>query len=215
MDRPDAQLDKATLRRQVRRRRSDQYGETPAGRAARADVALRLGRIGAGLVRATVPPGGTVTSYRSWRAEPPTGPLNDTLIDHGFTVLVPHTLPDLELDWLDYAGVRHEEVGDPLRRVAPAQPEESEESAAGRLGLDAIGRADLVLIPGLAVDPDGHRLGQGGGCYDRALTRMDPAAKIVVILYDDDRVEQVPVEAHDRRVDGVLTPSGVSWFWRR
>ena len=72
------------------------------------------------------------------------------------------------------------------------------------LGIDGIREADVVLAPGLAVDPTGTRLGQGGGCYDRALTRV--SSPVFVVLFDDEIADELPFEAHDRRVDGTLTP---------
>jgi 5-formyltetrahydrofolate cyclo-ligase len=66
--------------------------------------------------------------------------------------------------------------------------------------------ADVVLVPALAVDRDGHRLGRGRGYYDRALESV--TAPVVAVVYDDDVIDDVPIEPHDRCVDGRLTPSG-------
>ena len=54
------------------------------------------------------------------------------------------------------------------------------------------------------------RLGYGGGCYDRALTRIRPDALVVALLHDGELLDDpLPTEAHDRRVDAVAMPSGV------
>ena len=89
------------------------------------------------------------------------------------------------------------------------------EPAGDRLGADAVTGADAVLLPGLAVDDLGLRLGRGGGSYDRVLARLarsgaDPA--LVVLLYDSEVVPRVPAEPHDRPVHAVVTPSGVRRF---
>ena len=81
------------------------------------------------------------------------------------------------------------------------------EPVGASLGLGAVAAADLVLAPALAVDVGGRRLGQGGGSYDRALERA--GAPVVAIVFDDElRDEPIPVEPHDKRVAGVLTPGG-------
>jgi 5-formyltetrahydrofolate cyclo-ligase len=73
-----------------------------------------------------------------------------------------------------------------------------------------VATADVVLCPGLAVDRRGHRLGRGGGSYDRALSRVPAGTFVCTLLYDGELLEQVPAEDHDRRVSAVVTPSGVT-----
>ena len=69
----------------------------------------------------------------------------------------------------------------------------------------AIGTADVVLIPALAIDAEGRRLGQGAGCYDRALPHVPDEVAVLGVVYDDERLpEPLPEEPHDRRVDGVI-----------
>ena len=73
-----------------------------------------------------------------------------------------------------------------------------------------------MFVPGLAVDRFGHRLGQGGGYYDRTLasvrSRADGGPLLVIVLFDDEVLDEVPYEPHDCRVDAALTPSGVVRF---
>lgn len=78
------------------------------------------------------------------------------------------------------------------------------------LGREAVLEADAVLLPGLAVDARGMRLGRGGGSYDRVLARLAAAGAhpaLIVLLYDDEVVAQVPEEPHDHPVDVVVTPA--------
>mgnify|MGYP001945340047 CR=1 FL=1 len=63
---------------------------------------------------------------------------------------------------------------------------------------------DLVLVPLLAADLAGHRLGYGGGYYDRTLAGLDAVA--VGLCFEGQVLDRVPREAHDRRLDFVLTP---------
>ena len=77
-----------------------------------------------------------------------------------------------------------------------------------RLGPTAIGTADVVVVPALAVGRDGTRLGRGGGYYDRALRYVREDAVLVAVVFDDELVDALPVEPHDRAVSAVVTPSG-------
>jgi 5-formyltetrahydrofolate cyclo-ligase len=77
-----------------------------------------------------------------------------------------------------------------------------------RLGATAVGTADVVVVPALAVARDGIRLGRGGGYYDRALQHARPDAVVVALVFDDEFVDELPTEPHDRRVTAVVTPSG-------
>jgi 5-formyltetrahydrofolate cyclo-ligase len=77
-----------------------------------------------------------------------------------------------------------------------------------RLGTTAIGTAEVVVVPALAVARDGIRLGRGGGYYDRALQFARPTAVVVAVVFDDEVVDDLPAEPHDRRVTAVVTPSG-------
>ncbi|KOV90965.1 5-formyltetrahydrofolate cyclo-ligase [Streptomyces sp. NRRL B-1140] len=152
---------------------------------------------------------GTVAAYVSVGSEPGTLALLDALRDRGVRVLLPVLLPDNDLDWGTYEGesslapVRH---GGRMTLLEPA---------GERLGPDAVTTADAVLLPGLAVDARGMRLGRGGGSYDRVLARLERAGAhpaLVVLLYGSEIVEHVPEEPHDRPVQAVVTPSGVRRF---
>ena len=84
-------------------------------------------------------------------------------------VLLPALLPDNDLDWGAYTGTG-------LPRARPARRAmDLFEPAGERLGPDAVLEADVVLLPGLAVDARGMRLGRGGGSYDRVLARLERA----------------------------------------
>ena len=72
----------------------------------------------------------------------------------------------------------------------------------------AVGAA--VLVPGLAVDARGYRLGRGGGSYDRALARVPPGTFTCVLLYEEELGLDVPVEPHDRPVSAAVTPAGIT-----
>ena len=56
---------------------------------------------------------------------------------------------------------------------------------------------DMIVVPLVAFDRTGARLGYGGGCYDRYLPMLSPACQIVGIAFDEQRVDHVPTDAHD------------------
>ncbi|MFD7290078.1 5-formyltetrahydrofolate cyclo-ligase [Streptomyces sp. NPDC059863] len=147
----------------------------------------------------------TVAAYVSVGREPGTRALLDALRARGVRVLLPVLLADNDLDWAEYEG------GD---RLAPAGRGLLEPDGT-RLGVDAVLDAEVVLLPGLAVDGRGMRLGRGGGSYDRVLGRLARAGAepaLTVLLYGNEVVARVPEEPHDHPVRAVVTPGGVRRF---
>ncbi|HSK26146.1 MAG TPA: 5-formyltetrahydrofolate cyclo-ligase [Jiangellales bacterium] len=144
-----------------------------------------------------------VGAYVSVGQEPGTGPLLDALLDRGTEVLLPVLLPDGDLDWAVHEG---DAALRPATRglLEPAGP---------RLGPGAVTRAGAVLVPGLAVDRRGVRLGRGGGSYDRALARVAGRAFTCVLLHDGEVLDlPVPRDRHDVPVAAAVTPGGVLRF---
>lgn len=137
----------------------------------------------------------TVAAYVPVGAEPG-GPALPSVLATVARVLLPVLLPSGELDWALYAGAL---VAGPRGLLEPPGP---------RLGVDAVASADLILVPALAVDRQGMRMGRGGGSYDRALARVGSGSLVVALLHEGELVASVPVEPHDRPVHGVVTPGG-------
>ncbi|SDH16002.1 5-formyltetrahydrofolate cyclo-ligase [Sinosporangium album] len=143
---------------------------------------------------------GLVACYWSIGAEPDTHGLVFALWKHGATVMLPVLRDDNDLDWAVYDGPDTLAPG----RYGVMEPVDV------RRGVDAIRTAALVVVPALAVgETDGVRLGKGGGSYDRALARVGPHVPTVALLYEDELVDKVPAEPHDRAVRFVARPSGV------
>lgn len=161
--------------------------------AVRDQAAVRVQAGLLALVRATRPE--VIAGYVPLGSEPGGANLPEVLAAHG-QLLLPVLRTDLDLDWAYYAGPDSLRAGPGLRE--PRGP---------RLGRSAISRADLVVVPAVAVDRAGVRLGRGGGSYDRALTRVRPDALVVALLYDGELVAALPAEPHDARVDAVVSPS--------
>jgi 5-formyltetrahydrofolate cyclo-ligase len=163
----------------------------PAAR--RADEASALAEAVAAL------PGRTVCAYLPFGTEPGSAAMLDALAARGVEVLLPVIPPAPgPLDWAAYRGTSSLVAGR-LRGVS--------EPSGPRLGIDAIAAAELVLVPALAVDRAGGRLGRGAGFYDRTLVLAAPSAARVALVRDSELVDALPVEPHDVRVTGVITPS--------
>jgi 5-formyltetrahydrofolate cyclo-ligase len=163
-----------------------------------ADVGTAAAGIAGRLLASTeVRRAATVAAYVSIGTEPGTSVLIEALRERGKRVLLPVLQPDNDLDWAVHTGDLV-----PARRglLEPVGP---------TVGPDAIAWADVVLLPGLAVDRTGMRLGRGGGSYDRALGRVPVGTPTVVLLYDGEIVDAVPAEPHDRRVTHAVTPAGL------
>jgi 5-formyltetrahydrofolate cyclo-ligase len=170
--------------------------------AERAEAGQALCRIALGIPE--IDSAGGVCCYAAIGTEPDTGPLLKALRERGVRVLLPVLLPDGDLDWAVYEDEQALRPG-PRGTRSPSGP---------ALGVDAIRSADVVLVPGVAVDRSGVRLGRGGGSYDRALARVAGSTGpfTAIVLYADEIVDDLPHEVHDQHVDAAITPAGVTRF---
>lgn len=161
------------------------------------DTSERAARAAA-LTRAVldIVPDGPVAAYLPIGTEPWSPDGVEALRAAGHEVLLPVVSGVGPLDWARYTGP-DDLVPGPIGLREPGGP---------RLGPDALGRAALVLLPGLAADRAGTRLGRGAGHYDRSLTRVGPGVPLVVLLNDEELVDALPAEPHDRPVTGALLP---------
>jgi 5-formyltetrahydrofolate cyclo-ligase len=71
---------------------------------------------------------------------------------------------------------------------------------------------DLIVLPALAFDPQGHRLGRGGGYYDRFLARLKPGTVAVGLAFDVQVIDSVPVDGRDAAVDVLVTDRRVTFL---
>jgi 5-formyltetrahydrofolate cyclo-ligase len=145
-----------------------------------------------------------VSVYASRRSEPGTLPLIEALHDRGVKVLIPMLGDGLKRGWGIYQGAE-----DLLER-APGRPPEP---SGDFMEQSALLEADVIVVPALAVDTSGNRLGQGGGWYDRALCDAAPDAPIVALTFAGelrDAAHPLPREEHDITVHAVITPQGVT-----
>jgi len=144
----------------------------------------------------------TVCAYLPVGTEPGSIDMVDMLLRRSRRVLLPvaRTTGDdmpLPLRWGEYRPGAL--VPGPWGLLEPAEPVLPE---------SALGEADLVIVPALAVDHQGVRLGRGRGFYDRSLGGRDPQARLVAMVRDAEFVGELPAEAHDVPMTHVITPRG-------
>ncbi|MBP2371027.1 5-formyltetrahydrofolate cyclo-ligase [Pseudonocardia parietis] len=194
---PDQGVPVRDAKRPLRRRLLDARAErSPDARAA----------VTAALIEHVLPLAagfrGPVACYLPVGAEPGalgsgTVALPDALLAAGHEVLLPIVPAEPgPLDWTRYSG---------REDLAPG-PLGIREPAGERLGPGAISSAALVLVPALAVDRRGLRLGRGGGYYDRTLPLVGPGTTTAVPLHDDEFLDEIPAEPHDVAVGAVVLP---------
>ena len=182
---------KAVLRARLLAARSTLSAEqrTGAGRAIRDTL----------LSRPEIQMAGTIAAYYSVGTEPDTRGLVYALWKRGSYVLLPVLRADGDLDWASYEGPDSLVPG-PRGLREPGEPGEPSR------GTGAVARADAVLVPALAVDRAGNRLGRGGGSYDRALARVGPLIPLIALVYDGELLDHVPAERHDVPVRAAVSP---------
>ncbi len=142
----------------------------------------------------------TIHTYISWQEEVATHELIHLLLRAGRTVIAPrvHTSNNT----LAHYALSHFDA------LAPGASGILEPSAEhGAVRCDDLSTIDLILVPGLAFDRPGNRLGYGGGYYDRLLAEID--APKVGLAFAVQIVADLPIEPHDCRVDFIVTEQEV------
>lgn len=186
---------KAELRRQLRATRDS------VSDSVRADEDRALAQhLAAALTTGSLVTGDTVCTYVPTDAEPGSIAMLDDLLQRAGRVLAPVARTDadgepLALRWGEYRPGQLVTGGFGL--LEPPEP---------WLPPTALAEARLVLLPALAVDRHGVRLGRGAGFYDRSLGYRDPAAQLVAVVRDEELVDTLPAESHDVRMTHALTP---------
>jgi 5-formyltetrahydrofolate cyclo-ligase len=181
----------ARIRREVRAARASRNpAEVEAAGAALRDRVLALPEM---------PSTACVTAYLPLPAEPPTGPLLETLSDRGCRILVPRIAGERRLDWVEWSTSVESRPG-PWGIVEPIGP---------AVTLDA---AEVLIIPATAADPvSGVRIGQGGGYYDRVLESLPDVNAggplRVALLFDGEVLDGLPAQPWDGTVDVIVTPT--------
>jgi 5-formyltetrahydrofolate cyclo-ligase len=147
----------------------------------------------------TVNSGSIVAAYVPVGSEPGTTAMLEVLREGGFRVLLPRVAPGppAPLLWSYYDGPESLRPG----RFGLLEPI-AEPSAAA-----TIDAAALVLVPALAVDRQGVRLGRGAGYYDRSIRTLS-TRQLVAVVYDHELVDALPADEYDVPMGWSLTPTG-------
>ncbi|MDY6825747.1 MAG: 5-formyltetrahydrofolate cyclo-ligase [Bacillota bacterium] len=143
----------------------------------------------------------TVMFFISFGSEVVTRPMVERVIEEGKTALAPKTkpksrelIPSRILDWEEDLAPGSYGIPEPKEgKLRPYLP-------------DVI---DLLIVPGVAFDNDGNRLGYGGGYYDRFFPLLKSNVPLVALAFEIQIVPSVPVESWDRPVDFIITESKV------
>lgn len=141
-----------------------------------------------------------VCAYISTGAEPPTGALLEALADAGYAVHVPVCEPGHQLSWTPW----HPGAELVRSHFAPVM-----EPSGPRLSFDRLDSVRAILVPALAADRSGVRLGQGGGYYDRFLAGTAPVP-VAAVVHDHEALAAglLPHDSLDVPVDCLVTPAG-------
>lgn len=184
-----ATVDKTVLRRRLLAARRRVPGDVRAAEARMLCAALEP-LAGAGTVCAYVPVG----------TEPGSVAMIDMLARRSGRVLLPvaRTADDgspMPLRWGAYRPGAL--TAGPWGLLEPVEP---------WLPASALAEAGLVIVPALAVDRRGVRLGRGAGFYDRSLPGRDPHARLIAVVRDVEMFDELPAEPHDVAMTDALTP---------
>lgn len=148
-------------------------------------------------VQERVTAGAVVLCFVSLKHEPPTRVLREQLRSAGVRVLLPVAGADGELTWVVDPGAAARAWG------VPGQPDLPPPEARPAVPAEPV----VVAVPALAVTPDGHRLGQGGGYYDRLLASLPSVSAggplRVAVVGPGEVLDSIPTHAHDERVDAI------------
>jgi 5-formyltetrahydrofolate cyclo-ligase len=143
----------------------------------------------------------SVAAYLSTPDEPNTRDFLHWACGRGIRVLLPISREDGLLDWAPYDG--QDEDQDVFGMPTPTTE---------ILAPMAINEVDLIIVPAASVDRTGMRMGWGRGYFDKTLGSMERCPPVYAVIFDSELVDTVPSEVHDKRVDGVVTPGGITKF---
>lgn len=178
------------LARSYLRRRRDQHPTD-------ASIAQDFERTLAPLWRA-LGPGSTLAAFLPLSSEPPLLPALSQAVAEGHRVLVPVVRPQRQLAWVEW----HPQVEHTVNSLGIVEP------VGEYLGSEAFIQVDLRLVPALAYDLAGRRLGQGGGYYDRLFEQLGPLAQApstVGVVFEREILDALPADSWDARLRFVAT----------
>jgi 5-formyltetrahydrofolate cyclo-ligase len=142
-----------------------------------------------------------IAAYLSRPNEPGTRDFLAWACARGIRVILPVSRDDGLLDWAPYDP--NDEMEDIAGMPAPTT------EVLSPMAIDNVG---LIIVPAATVDRTGMRMGWGQGYFDKTLGSMQKCPPVYAVIFDDELVDSVPSEVHDKTVNGVVTPSGILRF---
>ncbi|WP_167578049.1 5-formyltetrahydrofolate cyclo-ligase [Ammoniphilus sp. YIM 78166] len=143
-----------------------------------------------------------IFSFVPFGDEPQIKELLSTAIQDGKKVAIPKTVPQSR-EMIPYLFSGWEELQAGPYGIMEPNPDQAIEADAKQI--------DLIIMPGVAFDRMGGRLGYGGGYYDRFLSKLSPRPTLAALCFDEQIMEEVPMDEHDHRVDILVTDQG--WMY--
>lgn len=184
--------DKSGIRQQVLRRRDS----IDTGRRKRKDTIIHEGLLALPEFRQA----GIILLFASFRSEVSTFPLIEEALRLGKTVILPSVdAAKKELRLFEIRDITELSTGY-MGIPEPAVPKERERD---------INDVTLAVVPGAAFDIHGNRLGYGGGYYDKLLSRLKKKIPLVAMAYEEQIVESIPTESHDKKIHVIVTDERV------
>ena len=144
-----------------------------------------------------------IAFYHAITGEIDLSPLLSTALDNRINCYLPHVNTNHTLSFLPLTATTHMR----LNRYGIPEPDVPITQAISPQAID------LMCIPLLAYDTLGHRLGHGGGYYDRTLAHTRPGC-LLGVAYSVQCQPLLPTDPWDITLDGVVTEHGVHWFTR-
>ena len=197
-------MDKAELRRAVIARRDAIELDVRAKKSA--DVCARLVEL---LERVDPAAPRTVAVYAAMGSEADPAVFAAEAAGHGWQVAYPCMLSAADAaacgQRMCMRAVAAGDVGTAPFIAHPARAFAATDIDSDRFPIVPAEALDMIVVPLVAFDQTGARLGYGGGCYDRYLPMLSPTCQIIGIAFDEQRVNHVPADAHDLPLPTIIS----------
>jgi 5-formyltetrahydrofolate cyclo-ligase len=145
----------------------------------------------------------TVLFYLDVRAEVRTRHYLPTALGHGKKIVVPYCVAGEELELFHLESMKELVVG--MYKILEPRPE-LREASAKRVDVREL---DVVMVPGVAFDRRGGRMGHGKGYYDKLLEHARPGTPLVALAFECQLFADLPMQPHDVFMDKIITEKGV------